>query len=163
MGYFDEQLRVAGDGDLWMRIVLISAVKRTPGILGYFHDEGTGLSTSGPVHAVERAVVEIRYRIYDKLNYLAVLKAVRMYRIRALLVGGQYEPVGRYLPRHRMQWIRDLFVLLLGLVLYPLRFVIPNVAKLAFYLVTEKPNSWLARIETKTGIRVRGNVRRKPL
>ena len=69
VGYFDEQLFSGGDFDFWARVVHLSRLKKTKGPLGYFLNEGKGLSTVGRRNAVERTVIELRYGIFDKIKF----------------------------------------------------------------------------------------------
>lgn len=71
IGYFDEQLRVAADMDLSLRMAANGLqMGRVDGVLGYFTDAAQGLSTreGGREALVERTVVQLRYGVYDKVQ-----------------------------------------------------------------------------------------------
>ena len=93
VGWFDEQFRSGGDFDYTVRLTLGSIGQRTPGTIGYFLDEHSGLSTSGNLQPIERTVVQLRYGIYETLDWLYVHSALQ-YRVRHLLQpGGHWVPV----------------------------------------------------------------------
>jgi hypothetical protein len=90
--WFDEQLRVGGDFDLAVRLALHGDGIPVDDDLGVYYDGGSGLSTSGDVQAIERAVLALRYGIYDAVEGERILDAVR-YAISHL-----HQPDGSWLP-----------------------------------------------------------------
>jgi len=61
-GMFDEQFKSGGDFDFAMRLARVGTGLCLPDILGYYLNEGTGLSTNNDgVQPTERTVVELRY------------------------------------------------------------------------------------------------------
>ena len=99
VGYFDEQLRSGADFDLSVRIALRFPMVRVPNLLGYFTNEGTGLSTGNVLQPTERTVIELRYGIYDKIDYDYLPRALR-YNIPSLLQFGQWVPVEQLVPEY---------------------------------------------------------------
>ena len=93
VGWFDEQFRSGGDFDYTVRLSLGSIGKRSPGVIGYFLDERSGLSTSGNLQPIERTVIQLRYGIYETLDWFYVHSALQ-FRVRHLLQpGGKWVPV----------------------------------------------------------------------
>jgi glycosyltransferase involved in cell wall biosynthesis len=87
MGWFDEQFRSGGDFDYTVRLSLASKAVRTPATLGYFLDERSGLSTLGELQAIERTAIQLRYGIYETLDWHFVPLAL-YFRITYLLQPG---------------------------------------------------------------------------
>jgi glycosyltransferase involved in cell wall biosynthesis len=151
-GYFDEQLHVAGDYDFWIRVVSRLRVMKTEGLLGYYLNEGVGLSTSGPALVAENTLLFLRYSLFEKLNYLALPSALHSYRVRALLVNGQHVGLDKYWTPPGNRWLRNPPLFLGGLLLYPFRFLVPQAAKFLLRLPTWGPAKCIARIERNTAI-----------
>lgn len=69
VGYFDEQFFSGADFDYTIRLSLASNGKRITGSLGYFTNEGSGLSTnSSYIQEIERTTIQLRYGIYETLD-----------------------------------------------------------------------------------------------
>jgi glycosyltransferase involved in cell wall biosynthesis len=108
--YFDEQFRSGGDFDFAIRLARLGWGIRVDAVLGYYYDGGSGLSTGSHLQPIERTVIELRYGIYDKVDYDYLPEALRYDRAR-LFWGGQGHPVATCVPgyadwmvaRHR-QW-----------------------------------------------------------
>lgn len=99
-GLFDEQLRSGADFDLAIRLALLTEGVHADGLLGYYLDAGLGASTrAGSLQAVERTVIELRYGIYDKLDYDYAPQA-REYRRDMLLQQGTWVPIATILPSY---------------------------------------------------------------
>lgn len=96
VGWFDEQFRSGGDFDYTVRLSLGSIGKKTPGVIGYFLDARSGLSTSGNLQPIERTVIQLRYGIYETLDWLYVHSALQ-FRVRHLL-----QPGGKWVPAHEL-------------------------------------------------------------
>ena len=95
---FDEQLKQGPDFDLQIRLALNGKARMTDGLLGYYLNEGLGQSTRpGTLQPIERTAIELRYGIYDKIDYRWAAQAAR-YNIPNLLYQGQWLPVGRFVP-----------------------------------------------------------------
>jgi glycosyltransferase involved in cell wall biosynthesis len=98
VGPFDEQFLSGGDFDLWVRFAAMGEQVRTAGVLGYWLNARTGLSTSGDgVQPIERTVVELRYGILDKIDR-RYLGAASRYRIGEIRFRGEWVPLERYVP-----------------------------------------------------------------
>lgn len=101
-GYFDEQLRSGADFDLAIRLSANEKAAYVPGLLGYYLNEGLGASTRpNSVQALERTVIELRYGIFDKLDYDLVAAATR-YDIKNCLLGEKLIPINNYIPNYKM-------------------------------------------------------------
>ncbi len=99
-GYFDEQLKSGADFDFAIRLAFHGQIVGTSDLLGFYLDEGKGASTRpGSLQPVERTVIELRYGIYDKLDYTLVAKAAR-YRISDLLRDRKWFPIETYVPNY---------------------------------------------------------------
>lgn len=109
--WFDEQFKSGGDFDFAVRLALRGAGLRIPAPLGIYHHSGQGLSTGTAWQAIERTVIELRYGIYDKLNY-AFLARATSYTIPQILSGGAWIPIEELVPdypswleRRRERWL----------------------------------------------------------
>jgi hypothetical protein len=99
-GLFDEQLRSGADFDLWIRVAANYTMKKTPGLLGYYLNAGSGLSTrKGGLQPTERTVIQLRYGILDKLDY-RYLKGARRYQVGELRFAGAWRPVANFVPSY---------------------------------------------------------------
>ena len=97
-GLFDEQFRVANDFDLAMRLLYYGKAHILPDNLGYFLDEGEGASTKkGSLCPVESTVIQLRYGIYDQIDYQFVPAALK-YNIYHLKINGKWVPVSQFIP-----------------------------------------------------------------
>ena len=97
-GLFDEQFRVANDFDLAMRLLYHGKAQVLPDNLGYFLDEGEGASTrKGSLCPVESTVIQLRYGIYDQIDY-QFLPAALNYNIYNIKNGNDWIPVSTYIP-----------------------------------------------------------------
>jgi hypothetical protein len=67
-GFFDEGLRSGSDMDFAIRLAFHGHGVKTAGSLGWYYDGGTGLSTAGALQRVERAVLCLRYGMFDQLD-----------------------------------------------------------------------------------------------
>lgn len=101
-GYFDEQLKVAADMDLSLRLAALGLpMGKTQGVIGYFTDAAQGLSTreGGSLSAVERTVVQLRYGVYDKVDP-QLRSTAENYRINAVQSYGQWISVATLVPNY---------------------------------------------------------------
>jgi hypothetical protein len=71
-GYFDEQLKIAGDWDFWLRLVVDGVLfKKAPGIHGLFYYNKQGLSLNRDQYKrqlLERNLIRSRYNSFFKSN-----------------------------------------------------------------------------------------------
>jgi hypothetical protein len=92
-GLFDEQLVSGGDFDLSIRLALQGPAVRVPSLLGYYLDAGVGASTSpNSMQLIERTVIELRYGIYEKVDWQFVNRALN-YDINRIHYLGNSFPV----------------------------------------------------------------------
>jgi glycosyltransferase involved in cell wall biosynthesis len=102
VGPFDEQFRVGADMDFSFRIAAKGlAMNRCDGILGYFTDASTGLSTRGGAQdsAIERTAIQLRYGVYDKVRP-ELMETAKQFRIDSILYNGEWLSLDKYLPGH---------------------------------------------------------------
>lgn len=97
-GPFDEQLQSGADYDLWVRLAANGPLVRTPRMLGYYTNAGTGLSTCPDgLQPTERTVIELRYGILDKVDRRYLSRAAR-YRVGEIKYRGEWLSVERFVP-----------------------------------------------------------------
>jgi glycosyltransferase involved in cell wall biosynthesis len=105
-GYFDEQLRSGADFDLCVRLALHGKAAMTQQLLGFYLNEGLGASTRpNSLQPVERTVIELRYGIYDKVDY-AYLPAALRYDVYHLWYRQQKLPLSTFVPEYQT-WIEN--------------------------------------------------------
>jgi len=123
IGYFDEQLIQGADFDLMVRIALHCKMKKNQGILGYYLNEQAGLSTrKGSLQPIERTVIELRYGIYNKIDFLYYKKALR-YKIYQVFFNNQWFPINNFYGNYDQLIKNRRFKIFLSLIIYPLRFI----------------------------------------
>lgn len=77
VGYFDEQFLSGADFDYTVRLSLASIGKKVSGSLGFFTNEGTGLSTGkNHLQEIERTVIQLRYGIYQTIDMYFIPQAL---------------------------------------------------------------------------------------
>lgn len=116
LGYFDEQLHIACDYDLVTRAAA-SGMKicKTSGLVGYFTNEGVGLSTikGTKKETVEKTVVQLRYAIFDKVIPKSTSDA-KDYRISEILIEGQWFSLALFVRNYLSYVRRRMFLQNLG-------------------------------------------------
>jgi len=96
-GLFDEQLLSGSDYDFAMRLGRMSSGKHIDSVLGYYLNEGAGLSTKNEsLQELERTVVELRYDLKVIDNSLVSI-AKEKYKIDSLKIDGHYLNTSNYL------------------------------------------------------------------
>ncbi len=107
IGYFDEQLKSGADYDFGVRAALLTRIKAIGKNLGYFLDEGKGLSTkTNGKKMIEDTVIGLRYGIYDCLYYHKILDA-RRYDISSIEYLGKRVPLKDLIPDYEsLIWSR---------------------------------------------------------
>lgn len=103
IGYFDEQFRSGGDFDFAIRLALQGTGVRTNELLGYYYNSSAGLSTGSDLQPIERTMIELRYGIYDKLNYDYLPDALQ-YNISHYYWNGEWHSIRQLMPEYE-QWI----------------------------------------------------------
>jgi len=96
-GPFDEQFQVGADFDFALRAIRFGEARRTSGALGYYLDEGSGLSTNRQgLQPAERVAIQLRYRLFEDVDYL-LLPAALEYDIANIHVAEDRLPVKDFL------------------------------------------------------------------
>lgn len=108
IGLFDEQFKSGGDFDYTVRLSLFSEGKKTDGIIGYFLNEKSGLSTRNKdLQILERTVIEVRYGIWYKMDINYLQKALN-YNINSITENGKSRKIDDTileLALNRKYWI----------------------------------------------------------
>ena len=100
-GYFDEQFKSAVDFDFAIRLALHGQAMHIPWSLGYFLNEGKGLSTkTSSRNDIERTAIELRYGIYDKMDYNFLPEATSQYNILNILQQNKLYHVSKFVPQY---------------------------------------------------------------
>jgi glycosyltransferase involved in cell wall biosynthesis len=88
IGYFDEQFLSGADFDYTVRLSLLSIGKRVAGTLGYFTNDGSGLSTNKTnLQQIEKTVIQMRYGIYRTIDMYFIPYALN-YQIKNIYAFG---------------------------------------------------------------------------
>jgi glycosyltransferase involved in cell wall biosynthesis len=99
-GLFDEQLKSGADFDLAIRLAFHGRAQMVHEELGYYLNEGLGASTRpNSLQPIERTVIELRYGIYDKIDYRYLPQALR-YNVSLLLQENQWMPIDNFVPNY---------------------------------------------------------------
>lgn len=99
-GFFDEQLKSGADFDMAVRLAFCGKAQMVKGELGYYLNEGLGASTShNCLQPIERTVIELRYGVYDKIDYSYLPQALK-YRIYELQIGNRWVPIEDLVPNY---------------------------------------------------------------
>lgn len=118
LGYWDEQFKSGADFDYAVRLAIESEGKKTQGLLGYYLDEGLGLSTGKtPYQPIERTVIELRYGMYHKLDFWYYART-KSYRLSEVLEGEKWKNINSLAP-HRHLYARSRFWMVYTFVSYP--------------------------------------------
>jgi glycosyltransferase involved in cell wall biosynthesis len=100
-GYFDEQLKSGADFDLAVRLAFHGKPAIAKDLLGYYLNEGKGASTRpNSKQALDRTAIELRFGIYDKIDYDIVADAALL-DISHIYVDGNIEPVEKFVPDYQ--------------------------------------------------------------
>lgn len=123
IGFFDEQLIQGADFDLMVRIALNYKMKKSQGILGYYLNEQAGLSTKkGSLQPIERTAIELRYGVYNKIDFLYYKKA-KEYRIYQVFFGNKWFPVSNFYNKYTDLVRNRGLKIFLSSITYPFRFI----------------------------------------
>jgi GT2 family glycosyltransferase len=99
-GYFDEQLKSGADFDLAVRLAFHGKPVMAKGLLGYYLNEGKGASTRpDSKQALDRTAIELRFGIYDKVNYDLIAQATQLDLLH-VHVDGQKLPISNFVPNY---------------------------------------------------------------
>ena len=99
-GLFDEQLIQGADFDLMLRFAFNINMKRANGLLGYYLDEGKGLSTrKNGLQEIERTAIELRHGIYEKVAFPFYIPATK-YNLHSIKREEEWLPVEQFIPNY---------------------------------------------------------------
>jgi glycosyltransferase involved in cell wall biosynthesis len=97
-GGFDEQLKSGGDFDFQVRAALNCKFAKTPGLLCYYTKFPESASaSSNEFQPIERTMIEMRYGIFDKIDYRYVTRA-QQYRIGEICFDSRWHPIEKFVP-----------------------------------------------------------------
>ena len=100
ISYFDEQFLSGGDFDFAIRLALCGYGVRVESPVGYYLDAGIGLSTGSQLQPIERTVIELRYGIFDKIDYSYFQEALS-YNVTSILYKGNFTSIPDILPDYK--------------------------------------------------------------
>jgi GT2 family glycosyltransferase len=90
IGYFDEQFKIVADFEFQIRVALKYDLIKAESFLGYYlENKSHKLTSNRLLMDKERTVVELRYKIYDKL-LLHVIPLISKYKIKHILNFGTW-------------------------------------------------------------------------
>jgi glycosyltransferase involved in cell wall biosynthesis len=98
--YFDEQLFSGGDFDFAVRLAIHGHGIKLNSTVGFYLDIGQGLSTGSALQPIERTVVDLRYGIYDKLDYEYLAEALK-YNIQHIKINNKFFYLGEFIPNYK--------------------------------------------------------------
>ncbi len=123
IGYFDEQLIQGADFDLMVRIALNYEMEKSQGLLGFYLNEQAGLSTRrGSLQPIERTVIELRYGVYDKIDFLYYKKA-KKYRIYQVFFDNKWFPISNFYDKYADLIKNRELKIFLSSIISPFRFI----------------------------------------
>ena len=100
-GYFDEQMKQGPDYDLSVRLCFNTKAVCVDGNLGYYLNENKGASTRpGSLQPIDKVIIELRYGIFDKLDYRYLAPALT-YSIDRIYQFGQAYSVSSFVPNYK--------------------------------------------------------------
>lgn len=98
IGYFDEQFRLVSDYEFQIRVALSYDLIKADSFLGYYlENQNHKLSSNRQLQDKERTVVELRYKIYDKV-LLHVIPHISKFKINHILNFGKWVPLAEIIP-----------------------------------------------------------------
>lgn len=102
-GFFDEQFKSGGDYDFAMRLARVSKGICLSDNLGFYLDEGKGLSTGSILQPLERTVVEMRYglNVLEKKYF----KKAQEYKLEKMLWQDKWHPILGFFKNNSIQAI----------------------------------------------------------
>ncbi len=137
IGYWDEQFKSGADFDYAARLALAAEGKKTPGNLGYYLDEGLGLSTGkAPWQEIEAAVIALRFGVYYKLDFWYYNRA-KKYNLENVLQSGQWVLLQSLAP-HYKEFMESRWQLVYTGLRYPFWLLM----RVAHFLANQKNNLW---------------------
>jgi glycosyltransferase involved in cell wall biosynthesis len=98
IGFFDEQFKLVSDYEFQLRVIRRLPLVKAASVLGYYLEHaGHKLSSNRGVQHRERTVVELRYRMYDKI-LLHFLPFISTYRVNHIKSFGKWIAIRSILP-----------------------------------------------------------------
>lgn len=85
IGFFDEQLKSGADYDFALRFSKNFQSLHINHLIGFYTDEKKGLSTGSFLQPIERTLIEIRYGLYEKIDFRFFFQVfIKKYKIKLL-------------------------------------------------------------------------------
>src|SRR4030066_502705 len=99
IGYWDEQFKSGGDFEFQARAAAAGVLfkKTNATLLYYTKEENSKSASSNILQPIERTVIELRYGIFDKIDYRYYDEAMK-YRIHEIKEGDKWIPVSSVIP-----------------------------------------------------------------
>jgi GT2 family glycosyltransferase len=96
VGGWDEQFLSGGDFEFQARTALSCDFIKTPGLMLYYtRFQGSGSASSGSLQGIEKALIELRFGNYDRVDP-QYIKYLRKYRANEILIRGEWHPISAY-------------------------------------------------------------------
>jgi glycosyltransferase involved in cell wall biosynthesis len=108
VGYFDEQFRLVSDFEFQLRLLPNYRFVKAPAVLGHYLEfVDHKLSSNRFLQDKERTVVEIRYKIYDKI-LMHTLPFIGKYKPYKFLNFGNWYKISEVAPRLNVVRMKDI-------------------------------------------------------
>ncbi len=118
IGYFDEQCKQGADFEYAIRLATEYNGGKTQGLLGYYLDEGLGLSTrKNSLRPIEDDFILLRFGVYSKLDLWHLKKSLN-YNREQVLTDGEWVDINKLSP-HRRQLMESKIWVLYSIFRYP--------------------------------------------
>jgi len=104
LGYFDEQFKFAPDCEYNIRVAFRHPMRRVPGLMGFFTDEGMGLSSkqeTAIVIQVEVVAIKLRYGVYEAATRTFIPQAMK-YKISDTLEFNVWHAIQPRIPGYSL-------------------------------------------------------------
>lgn len=138
VGYFDEQFRLVSDFEFQLRLLPNYKFVKADQVLGYYLEfVGHKLSSNGFLQNKERTVVEIRYKIYEKI-LMHTLPFLSKYRPYYFLNFGVWQKVSDVVPHVNKFNEKDIFHFIQMPFSFLLTFLSRSISKL-YRVLLNKP------------------------
>ncbi len=118
IGLWDEQCLQGADYEYAARLAVEYEGKKTQGLLGYYLDEGLGLSTKrATLQPIERTFIELRFGAYHKIDFWYLSRA-KKYNINHVLTNDVWQDIDALAPQRR-KFMESRFWLIYAVLRYP--------------------------------------------
>lgn len=102
VGYFDEQFRLVSDYEFQIRVAMKYDLVKSASVLGYYLEyQGHKLSSNKKLQDRERTVVELRYKLFNRV-LLHVLPSISDFRIKEFMNFGKWVSLNKVVPASQM-------------------------------------------------------------